>query len=60
MDQDQADFFKTNVLPIIREAGKNQETNTEQVNPLRPMLRMLLLYIEFLDSRDIKKPQGQA
>ena len=51
MDTPQADFFKANVLPIIREAGENRESpSAEQYNPLRPMLRMLLVYIDYLDA----------
>lgn len=52
MDQPQADFFKVNVLPIIREAGENRESpSAEQYNPLRPMLRMLLMYIDYLEQQ---------
>jgi hypothetical protein len=60
MDQNQAEFFKTNILPIIREAGKNREVNTEQTNPLRPMLRLLLVYIDYLEAQDTKKTEAQA
>jgi hypothetical protein len=50
MTQDQARFFREKLLPIIREAAEDREPfcgTTMDRNPLCPMLRQLLGYVDY-------------
>ena len=51
MTQAQADFFRGTILPIIRESAEDRESLRTERNPLRPMLRQLLIYIEALEQQ---------
>jgi hypothetical protein len=50
MTQNQAEFFRKKILPIIRETAEDRElffgTRMDR-NPLRPMLRQLLGYVDY-------------
>jgi hypothetical protein len=51
MTQAQAKFFRGTILPIIREIAEDREDPGRERNPLRPMLRRLLTYIEALEQQ---------
>lgn len=56
MTRDQAAFFRGTLLPIIRETAEDQEEPGEEPNPLRPQLRILLGYVDYLaaDKLDVR------
>lgn len=47
MDNQQAEFFRARILPIIREEAEDGEER----NPLRPMLRDVIGYAEYLEGQ---------
>lgn len=50
MDCDQADFFRSKLLPIIRECAEDRnEPPPHERNPIRPMLQQLLRYVDYLE-----------
>ena len=51
MNQEQADFFRHTVLPIIRETAEDREDPGRERNPLRPMLRQVLVYVAHLEQQ---------
>lgn len=59
MDAKQASFFRENNLPIIRLAAIPDGTNrSDEQALLRPMLWMLLRYIDYLEARGKEKAEG--
>jgi hypothetical protein len=51
MDSEQADFFKAKLLPIIRETAEDREEPRHDRNPLRPMLRQVIRYVDYLEAK---------
>lgn len=54
MTQDQAEFFKSKLFPIIRECAEDREEPCHEKNPIRPILAQLLRYTNYLEER-VKK-----
>lgn len=51
MDATQAAHFHDNLLPIMRDAAEDDASDPrDERNPLRKMLKMLLGYVEYLES----------
>ena len=49
MNCTQAEFFRETLLPIIRVAA-GDDPDEREPNPLRPMLRQLLRYVDYLEA----------
>lgn len=49
MDREQAEFFKQKILPIIRETAEDREEPRHERNPIRPMLKQVLGYVDYLE-----------
>ena len=48
IDREEAAFFRSKILPIIRDAAEDREEPHHERNPLRPMLKMVLGYLDYL------------
>jgi len=52
MDAEQAKFYHEKLLPLVRDAAEDDPTDPRHKrNPLRPMLKTLLSYVEYLEDQ---------
>jgi len=52
MDKEQAEFFYSTILPIIRDCAERECAPTQEDNPLRAILRQTVEYVDYLVARE--------